>query len=457
MFQVSAINTKKKNNLLIYLFGALADLLFGYDVGVIGVALLFIKHDMQLTPILQGLVVSSLLIGAMIGVASCGVLSDRFGRRRIILLTGFIFSFGAIGTALSPSVVVLILFRFIMGLGVGAASVVVTVYLAEMAPSEKRGALTSLNQFMVVVGILVAYLVDYGLAPFGAWRLMLGIGLIPSVILLIGMYFQPETPRWLMKKGMEKEAREVLGRFLEDSSIEKEIEEIKLIQKTGTEKVGVGELFVPWLRRILIVAVGIAVFPQIMGINSIIYYAPTILTKVGFGKMAAILANVGIGTINVLVTLVAIRLIDRIGRKKLLLLGTTGMALSMFIVSFAFFNARIAGGATSWIILLFMTTYVASFGVSWGTVVRVLISEILPLRIRGSVMGYVLVFNWGFNFLIGMFFPIFLNALGLGKVFIVFGVIGIGAFFFVRKLVPETKQRSLEEIEVEFRGSSLTV
>lgn len=444
-----------RNNLFIFLFGALADFLFGYDVGVIGVALLFIKADMQLTPILQGLVVSSLLFGAMIGVVSCGALSDRFGRRRIILMTGLLFCLGAIGTALSPSVGMLILFRFVMGLGVGAASVVVTVYLAEMAPKESRGARTSLNQLMVVIGILVAYLVDYALAPYGAWRWMLGLGVVPSVLLLVGMYFQPETPRWLMKKGREKEAREVLGRFLDAAGIDHEIEEIKLVQKTETERVSFRPSEVPWLRRILIVAVGIAVFPQIMGINSIIYYAPTILMQVGFGKTGAILANVGIGTINVLVTLVAIRIIDRVGRKKLLLFGTTGMALSMFIISLAYFQAGSSGGIANWVILTFITAYVASFGISWGTVVRVLISEILPLRIRGSVMGYVMVFNWGFNFLIGMFFPTVLQSLGLGTVFVVFGVIGIGAFFFVRRMVPETKQRSLEEIEIEFRGAHL--
>jgi MFS transporter, SP family, sugar:H+ symporter len=440
---------KKLRHLPIYIFAALADVLFGYDVGVIGVALLFIRREISLTAFHQGLIVSSLLIGAMIGVLSAGRLADRYGRRPMLLMTGVVYSVGAVGAALGTSIGMLIFFRLVMGLAVGASSVVVTIYLAEMAPSGKRGALTSLNQLMVTIGILVAYIVDYALSPFGAWRWMFGLGLVPSLVLLVGISFQPETPRWLMKHGQEKKARDVLARFIETSRIDAEIAEMKEVYNKEGGGTAWGELFAPWFRKILIIAIGMAIFPQIMGINSIVYYAPNILTNIGFGTSAAILANVGIGIINVLMTVVAIRLIDRVGRKPLLLFGTTGMALSLLVIGLVYFT--VGNPAAAWIILIFIALFVASFAVSWGTVVRVLISEILPLQIRGTVMGFVLVFNWGFNFLVGLIFPVVLQAAGLGRVFFGFAVVSVAAFLFVRYMVPETKGKSLEELELSFR------
>src|SRR5215217_4467120 len=264
-------------NWLIYIFGALGGLLFGYDTGVIAGALLYINKDLELTPTLQGVVVSSLLVGAMLGSIVAGPLADAIGRRRLVLIAAVTFIVGAIGSALAPSAGVLILFRVVLGLAVGAASVIVPLYLAELAPTGIRGAIASLNQLMIVTGILVAYIVNLALAASGGWRLMLGLAVVPVL-------FMPETPRWLVSKDREPEAREILRRSRDEAAVEKEIHDIKSVERQ--EEGGVRELLAPWVRPALVVGMGLAILQQIVGINTIIYYAPTTLTNVGFGNSA---------------------------------------------------------------------------------------------------------------------------------------------------------------------------
>src|SRR5215210_1769292 len=317
-------------NKLVYLFGSLGGLLFGYDTGVISGAILFISQELGLTPFLEGLVVASLLLGAAVGAASAGPLSDRLGRRNIIVIAAILFTIGAIGAALAPNVGVLVLFRIVLGLAVGAAALTVPLYLSETAPTQIRGAISSLNQLMITVGILAAYIVNALLASSGAWRWMLGLAAIPSLVLLIGMYFMPETPRWLVSRDRDDEAREVLRRDRSEEAVEKEIRDIREVEEQ--EEGGLGELLASWVRPALVVAIGLAVFQQIVGINTIIYYAPTTLTNVGYGNEAAIYANLIIGAINVLMTLVAIRIIDRVGRKLLLLAGLVGMVASLAVL-----------------------------------------------------------------------------------------------------------------------------
>ena len=243
---------------LVYCFGALGGMLFGYDTGVISGAILFISEDLGLTPFLEGLVVSSILLGAAIGGGSGGPLSDRLGRRNLILIAVVTFSVGAIGAALAPSVTVLVLFRFLPGLAVGAAALTVPLYLSEMAPRISVGAISSLNQLMITVGILVAFIANAILASSGAWRWILGLAVIPSTILLVGMYFMPETPRWLVSRGREDDARDVLHRSRSEQEAEKEIREIKEVE--GEEEGDLRELSAPWVRPALIVAIGLAVF-----------------------------------------------------------------------------------------------------------------------------------------------------------------------------------------------------
>lgn len=442
-------------NWLIYFFGALGGLLFGYDTGVIAGALLYINKDLELTPTLQGVVVSSLLVGAMVGAIVAGPLADAIGRRRLVLIAAVTFIVGAIGSALAPSAGVLILFRVVLGLAVGAASVIVPLYLAELAPTNIRGAIASLNQLMIVTGILVAYIVNLSLAASGGWRLMLGLAVVPALVMLLGMLFMPETPRWLVAKDREPEAREVLRRSRDEDAIEKEIHDIKAVERQ--EEGGVRELLAPWVRPALVVGLGLAILQQIVGINTIIYYAPTTLTKVGFGDSAAILANAGIGVLNVAMTLVAIWLIDKVGRKPLLLVGALGMALSLAILAItSLVLPEPKGlGPVGIITVVCLASFIVSFAASWGPIVWVMLAEIFPLRIRGAAMGVATLLLWGANFVVSLTFPILLAAVGIGYLFLGYAVIGVLAFLFVRFFVVETKGRSLEEIEADLQGQVL--
>src|SRR3954469_16304698 len=304
----------------IFFFGALGGVLFGYDTGVISGAILFITKDFGLSPFMQGAVVAALLLGAMIGAAFAGPMSDRLGRRRLIIVAAVTFTVGALAAAASPSAGALVAARFVIGLAVGSAALVVPLYLSEIAPTQIRGAIASLNQMMIVLGILAAFIVNAILASSGNWRLMLGLAAIPALILLVGMLFMPETPRYLVHAGEEGTAREVLDELPGDERADERIREIKDVEQE--EDTGLRALWrAKWVRPALAVAAGLAIFQQFVGINTIIYYAPTTLTNVGFGKTSAIYANLVIGVVNVGMTIIAIKIIDRVGRKPSVIPG----------------------------------------------------------------------------------------------------------------------------------------
>jgi MFS transporter, SP family, sugar:H+ symporter len=441
----------------IYFFGALGGLLFGYDTGVISGALLFIPDDFKLTPFLQGAIVASLLLGAMIGAAAAGRLADRFGRRNVIITAAIIFTVGALLAALAPSVGVLIAARFIIGLAVGSAALVVPLYLAEIAPTEVRGAVASLNQLMIVCGILAAFIVNAILASSGNWRLMLGLAAVPSLILLVGMLFMPETPRYLVHAGDEDEARDVIEDLPTDESADERIQEIRDVEQDEDET-GLRALFrAKWVRPALLVAVGLAVFQQFVGINTIIYYAPTTLTDVGFGKTSAIYANLVIGVVNVGMTVIAIKIIDRVGRKPMLLAGVTGMVASLLVLGIslsALPTPHHPSDPAAIITLVCLGTFIASFAATWGPVVWVMIPEVLPLSVRGTAMGVAVFANWAANFAVSQTFPILLSKFGPGPVFLGYAGMGVLAFVFVKALVTETKGRSLEAIETDLHEST---
>ena len=448
----AADSSRGRTSKLVYFFGALGGMLFGYDTGVISGAILFITPDLGLTPFLEGLVVASLLLGAAAGAGSAGPLSDRLGRRNLILIAAVIFSIGAIGAGLAPGVGTLVLFRVVLGLAVGAAALIVPLYLSEIAPTEIRGAISSLNQLMITVGILLAFIVNALLANSEAWRWMLGLAVAPSVILFIGMYFMPETPRWLVSRGREDEARDVLMRSRSEQEAENEIREIKEVERE--EEGGLQELLAPWVRPALIVAIGLAVFQQIVGINTIIYYAPTTLKNVGYGDAAAIYANLIIGAINVVMTLIAIRFIDRVGRKPLLLGGLVGMVVSLTVLGLSTLLLSEPSSPTDTvaiITLLCLAGFIISFAATWGPTVWVVLPEVLPLRIRGTAMGVAIFLHWIANFVVSQTFPSLLAALGPGIPFLGYAVIGVLAFIFVSAFVTETKGRSLEEIESDLQ------
>jgi SP family sugar:H+ symporter-like MFS transporter len=435
----------------IYFFGALGGLLFGYDTGVISGALLFIPNTFKLTPFVQGAVVAGLLLGAMIGAALAGRLSDRMGRRRLIIIAAVVFTGGALLAAFSPTVGILIAARFIIGLAVGSAALVVPLYLAEIAPTEIRGRITSLNQLMIVGGILAAFIVNAILASSANWRLMLGLAAAPSLILLVGMFFMPETPRYLVHAGEEDTARGVLEDLPGDERPDERIREIREVEQEEEGTTGLRALWqAKWVRPALLVATGLAVFQQLVGINTIIYYAPTTLTNVGFAKTSAIYANLIIGVINVGMTILAIRIIDRWGRKPMLLAGAGGMVASLLVLGISLSvlpTPHHPGDPAAVITLVCLATFIASFAATWGPVVWVMLPEVLPLSVRGTAMGVAVFGNWAANFVVAQTFPPLLSALGPGPVFLGYAGLGVLAALFVKRFVAETKGRSLEEIE----------
>lgn len=434
---------------------ALNGLLFGFDTGVISGALLYIEQGFGLSSFLQELVVSSVLVGAVIGAAVGGTLADRFGRRKITLLGASIFFVSSLGMAVSPTVYWLIGWRFVVGVAIGVASIVGPLHISETAPPKIRGSLGSLQQLAITLGILLAYLINYVFASLitgsTAWRWMLGFGVVPATALGIGMYYLPETPRWLVKEDREDEARETLSRLRTETEVEDELQEIKELE--DVERGGLSVLLQPWVRPALVVGIGLAILQQATGINAVLYYAPTVFNSIGLQAIASILATVGIGVINVALTFVAIWQVDRIGRRPLLLISLSGMTVMLGILGAAFWLPSLSGNV-AWIAGGSMILYVAFFAVGLGPVFWLMIAEIYPLEIRGSGEGLASVANWGTNLLVSVTFLTLANMIGQGVTFWLYGAVGVIAVVFVYTQVPETMGRSLEEIESDLRGSA---
>ncbi|EGQ0356645.1 sugar porter family MFS transporter [Staphylococcus pseudintermedius] len=438
----------KINKKMIFFIGALGGLLYGYDMGVISGALLYLKDDIPLNAYTEGLIVSSMLVGAIVGAGLSGPLSEKLGRRRLVFMISIVFIIGALILALAPTMEILVLGRVIIGLAVGGSTAIVPVYLSELAPTDARGSLSSLNQLMITIGILASYLVNYAFAPIEGWRWMLGLAVVPSVILMIGVIFMPESPRWLLEKRGEKAARDVMKLTYPASEIDHEIENMKKINQIADNTWTV--LKSPWLLSTIIIGSVFALLQQLIGINAIIYYAPKIFATAGFGESTAILSTVGIGVVNVLVTIFAISIIDKIDRKKLLVIGNIGMVASLLIMSALIW--LIGVNSAAWIILLCLTTFIIFFGVSWGPVLWVMLPELFPMRARGAATGIAaLVLSIG-SLLVAQFFPVLTDVLQVQQVFLIFAVIGIIAMIFVIKFLPETRGRSLEQIEQDLRA-----
>jgi SP family galactose:H+ symporter-like MFS transporter len=430
---------------------ALGGLLFGYDTGVISGALLFIRTEFDLSPAVQGVVAGIALVGAAAGAAVAGGLSDRFGRRRVILVTGLIFIAGALIAALAPALSVLLAGRLIVGVGIGVASMLTPLYLAETAPAHSRGALVSLNQLAITCGILVSYLIGYLFAAGGQWRWMMALGAVPGAVLAIGMLVLPETPRWLAGHGRLEEAKAVLRRLRGTSDIEAEFSELRTDLRREGRLPGWQELLNPTVRAPLVIGIGLAIFQQITGINTVIYFAPTIFQAAGLSSASsAILATAGVGIVNVAMTVVAIRLIDSVGRRTLLLTGLVGMALCLVLLGLGF-TIESSSAALGWVTALSLAAYVGFFAIGLGPVFWLLISEIFPLYIRGRGMGVATIANWSFNLLVTVSFLELINVLGRPGTFFLYALLTVAAYGFTRMLVRETKGRSLEAIEADLR------
>lgn len=427
---------------------ALGGLLFGYDTAVISGAIGFLKTKFELTTAMQGWAASSAIIGCIFGAMGAGWASDKYGRKKVLIWTAILFAISAIGAALPNNLTQFAIFRFIGGLGIGAASMVSPLYITELAPASIRGKLVSYYQLAIVIGILVIFFVNTLIQGLGdeawnveyGWRYMMASGLIPAVLFLVALFFVPESPRWLTKEGREKEALAVLSSINGEAKAGQILQEVKdtLHEEQGT----LGELFTGRFRKAIFVGIVLCIFSQVQGINAIMYYAPEIFKAVGTGTESAFQQTIIIGIVNVLFTFAAINFVDKMGRKKLLLWGGAGMCLSLGMVGLAFHN-----GWTGYGLLVFILLYIACFAASYGPVTWVVISEIFPIKMRGVAMSVATFALWVAVYVVTQMFPILLEGVGAAATFWVFCGMSLLAFFFVWSQVPETKEKTLEEIE----------
>ena len=434
---------------VVAIIASLGGLLSGYDTGVISGALLFINESWNLADTTQGILVSSVLIGAVIGAATNGILADMFGRKKIIMATAVIFTLGSIMCAFAPNIFVLIASRIFVGFAVGVVNFVVPLYLSEISPKHLRGTLVSLYQWAITAGILFSYFINavFAHAVYN-WRWMLFAGVIPGIVLFVGMCFMHDTPRWLVSKKRDEEAKIAFKKIEPEVDTEKEIEDIrKTILNEGT-KSDKKFRFKKWMIMPFVVGIGI-MFAQICtGINTIIYYAPTIFKNAGFeSNITAIYATTGIGVINFLMTIVALFFTDKLGRKPLLDFGLTGVMLSLIALGCGFAFADFFGDNLKWVTVGSLVIYIICFAMSLGPIGWILVSEVFPLRIRGVAMSICTVSNFAFNFFVVSSFPILLHRIGGAWTFWGFGIVSLLCIVFVYFCVPETKGISLETIE----------
>ena len=436
---------------VVAVIASLGGLLSGYDTGVISGALLFINETWILPDTLQGFLVSSVLIGAVIGAATNGVLADIFGRKKIIMATAVIFILGSLMCAFAPNVYILILSRIFVGFAVGIVNFIVPLYLSEVSPKNLRGTLVSLYQWAITAGILFSYFINavFAQAVYN-WRWMLFAGVVPGLILFIGMCFMKDTPRWLVSKNRDGEARKVFAKIEPDIDADSEIKEIRetLVDNKSDKKFRLSK----WMIMPFVVGIGI-MFAQICtGINTIIYYAPTIFKTAGFdSNITAIYATTGIGIVNFVMTIVAVFFTDKLGRKPLLYFGLTGVMISLFALGTSFAFADILGDSLKWVAVGSLVTYIVCFAMSLGPIGWILVSEVFPLKIRGVAMSVCTVANFAFNFFVVASFPVLLHRIGGAWTFWMFGVVSILCIIFVYFFVPETKGISLEQIESNWR------
>jgi MFS transporter, SP family, major inositol transporter len=446
---------------VITIVATLGGLLFGYDTGVINGALEPMKADLGLTATGEGLVTSTLLVGAAIGAAACGKLNDTLGRKKTLTILAVLFFVGTIGGVLAPNLAVMIPSRVILGIAVGGASVTVPVYLAELAPTERRGSLAGRGELAIVVGQLLAFAINaiigtvWGEQP-GVWRYMLAVAAIPAVGLFVGMLQMPESPRWLISKNRHDEALEVLMQVRSEERARAEMEEVEFLheEEEQAKMGGWKDLQMPWVRRLFIAGIGVAIAQQCTGINSIMYYGTQVLTLAGFSASAALIANVANGVLAVIGSAICLfYLMDRVPRRKLIIGGfiATTTAHGLIVIS----SFLLPDGLTkAFVVLVFMVLFVFCMQLALNIPVWVIISEIFPLDIRGLGMGVSVLCLWVTNAIIAFLFPILVETIQIEGAFLVFVVLGLIAIAFLTKFLPETRGRSLEELEEAFSAGN---
>jgi SP family arabinose:H+ symporter-like MFS transporter len=463
---ITSVNNKNEtSNVYLYLVclvAALGGFLFGFDTAVISGTVSLVKHDFSLNAINEGWFVSCALLGCIIGVSCSGKLSDKYGRKVVLIISAVLFLASALGCMLSGSFTILIIFRLIGGLGIGVASMVSPLYISEFSPSRFRGMMVSLYQLALTVGIVLAYfsnayLVNHASDTFvneslgkifsaEVWRSMLGLGALPAVVFLICLFLVPESPRWLLLKGQEQRAKAILIKIDGAKAAKKEIDAFNSLGDNNDEG-SLKELFTPIYRRALWIGLLLPFLSQVCGINAVIYYGPRILEQAGFTLNNALGGQVTIGLVNVAFTFVAIFTIDKWGRRPLLFAGIGGAVISLVIIG-ALFGLGITSGP--WI-LIFILAFIACFAFSFGPVCWVVVGEIFPNAIRGKAMAVATLSLWVGNFLVGQLTPLMLEGLGSSWTFWLFALCCSPALWLTWKLIPETKGRSLENIEAHWK------
>lgn len=435
--------------LLISIVAALGGLLFGFDTAVISGTINFIQPYFGLSEVELGWTVSTLLFGCIAGVFLAGKASDRLGRKKILMLAALLFFVSAIGSASSHTLLYFLAARILGGLAVGIASILSPMYIAELAPAKYRGTLVSLNQLAIVIGILIAFFSNYLLVDTGEnnWRWMLLVMAAPAILLFFSLFLVPESPRWLVARHRNEEALLVLMKTTGEKLALNELNEIEQTLKNQQEST-YHDLLSPKIRPLLFIGIILAVFQQITGINTIMYYAPKIFANIGQSNNLALLQTLAIGGTNVVFALVAMFLIDRFGRKLLILSGSLGMALMLFGLSALFFMKQTSGI----MVLIFILGYIAFFGASLGPAVWVVIAELFPNRLRSKGMSVAIIVLWIACTIVTITFPVMLERLSGGITFLIFAIICLGNLLYVWRYVPETKGKTLEELEKELSG-----
>ncbi|MDX2415818.1 MAG: sugar porter family MFS transporter [Bacteroidales bacterium] len=514
------MDKKKLYIIKVSLIVALGGFLMGFDASVISGVVKFIEPHFDLSKIQLGWAVSCLTLTATLAMAVAGPLSDRYGRKKLLYFAAILYGFSALASALAPSFLVLVLARMLGGLGVGLSLIIAPMYIAELAPAKNRGTMVSFNQLNIVLGISIAFFTNYLILKAGNsngslatllnisennWRWMLGIESVPAILYFLFLFIVPESPRWLIMKGRDKEALEILSNTTDADSASKDLDKIKASFKKANpnKKVSVSELFSPTLRLVLLIGIVVAITQQITGINAVFFYAPMIFEQTGIGLDASFSQAILVGLTNLVFTLLAMWLIDRIGRKILLIIGLSGIIISMSLLSIAFGSstyyideskdqqlqeidntvnwsdltnisydsdlkfknalAQVAGeeilkenesaliglaiNINTWLVLVGIIGFVASFAISLGPVMWVLFSELFPNRVRGLAISLAGFINSGISFIVQLVFPWELANLGNTGTFIIYGAFGLVGLIFIIRYLPETKGKSLEELE----------
>lgn len=424
----------------------LGGILYGFDMGVIAAALIFVRESFSLSTRMEEVVVSIVLVGAMSGAFAGGAIADRIGRRSTLLWGGAIFLAGSLLAFASPNAITLIVARALLGVAIGFTSVTAPVYVSELAPPTSRGTLIGLYQFALTLGIALADLVGYWLAAQHAWRLMFGLGALPAVLFVILILTLPESPRWLFAQNRISEAQSVLNVFTDEAGARLLVDDIRSALKIKVEKRW-SALWSPAVRYSLFIAVGFTVLQQVTGINTIIYYGPQIFSLAGItSNRNAIFATLLVAVTNVLATIIALVLVDRVGRKPLLYAGISGMTASLLLLAYSFHNTSAFGAAPGVVATICLMVYITCFAFSMGPIAWILVSEVFPLQLRGRGVAAASLGSGASNFIVSLTFLSLIHAAGNTVTFILYAAFCILTLIFVRFVVPETKGRELESI-----------